>query len=317
MLSKEAGVADMTSKDVMTADPIACLPEDTVLQAADLMKQTNVGFMPVVSDRTARRLVGVLTDRDLVLRVDAQHIVPAKTMVRDVMTPEPVTCSPEARFSDVLSIMAEHQLRRLPVVDCEGKLLGVVSHADLALYMDEMAQAAGIHAPPSKAKPAWNCWALAADFVVAAGVGAGLMYLLDPNRGRARRNRIAEQASSLYHRNAEAVGKFAEDIGNRARGTVAEMRGAFACAADVPDQKLAARVKTRLGRVSTHPHALEVEAHGGVVTLHGDILMGELDKVLRVARRVPGVKQVDNRLAMHVTAEGVPRLGGGARAAAS
>lgn len=305
----------MTSKDVMTANPVVCLPDDTILRAADMMKESNVGFIPVVSDRASRKLVGVITDRDLVLRVDAEEIEPAKTLVRDAMTPAPVTCAPDARFSDVLASMAEHQLRRLPVVDTGGALLGVVSHADLALYMDEMAQAAGIHAPPRR--NGWSGWTLAADIAVAAGVGAGLMYLFDPNRGRARRARLAEQASAMCRRNTIAAGKVIEDFGNRARGAVAEMRSAFACCEGVPDQKLAARVKTRLGRVSSHPHALEVEARNGVIALHGDVLVSELGSVLRVARRVPGVRSVENRMAMHMTAEGVPRLGGGARAAAS
>jgi hypothetical protein len=142
------------------------------------------------------------------------------------------------------------------------------------------------------------------------GIGAGLMYLLDPRLGRTRRAYLRDQAVGLWHDAQEEADKLRRDAANRARGVAAEARSWFAREA-VPDRVLTERVRSHLGRVVSHPGALEVSATGGRVTLSGPILAHEVERVLGCVRAVPGVREVDNRLEAHESAGRLPSLQGG------
>ena len=121
----------MKVREIMTENPACCTPEQTVREAARLMAQNDCGSIPVVEENS-RRLLGVVTDRDLAIRVLAEGRGP-DTTVREAMTPDPVTCSPDDDVDKVERLMAERQVRRIPVVE-NGRVVGVVAQADLALH---------------------------------------------------------------------------------------------------------------------------------------------------------------------------------------
>ena len=118
--------------DVMTREPICCEPGDSVTQVAEVMKDKNVGSLPVVESRQSRRLVGIVTDRDLVTKVVAGGLSVASTSVRDAMTSNPSSCREDDDVDRAVSMMAERQVRRMPVVDGSGSLTGIIAQADVA-----------------------------------------------------------------------------------------------------------------------------------------------------------------------------------------
>ena len=124
--------------EVMTPIPQCCTPDDSVIEVARVMDEHDVGVVPIVESQETRRVVGVITDRDIVLRVVAKGRDPNEVIsVRDVMTNEVVTISPDADVLHAEERMKEHQLRRVLVVDEHGALVGIVTLADLARATDE------------------------------------------------------------------------------------------------------------------------------------------------------------------------------------
>jgi CBS domain-containing protein len=119
-------------KDVMTTKARTCFPDDDCLKAAQIMKEDNVGFVPVLSDQEHKSLIGVLTDRDVCLGLAAQARDPRNVTVYECMSDMPVTCKTDDELSTALETMRKHRVRRLPAVDAKGNLQGVVSLADLA-----------------------------------------------------------------------------------------------------------------------------------------------------------------------------------------
>lgn len=123
-------------KDVMTQDPVCCLPTDTVSKAAQLMKTENVGSIPVVEDIQTMKLIGILTDRDLALQVVAYERDASSTLVEDVMTYEVITCRATDDVQKAVDAMAQHQLRRMPVIDSDHRIVGIISQADVATRVE-------------------------------------------------------------------------------------------------------------------------------------------------------------------------------------
>ncbi|HJT21802.1 MAG TPA: CBS domain-containing protein [Nitrospira sp.] len=121
----------MKIRDVMTPNPSYCVPEHTSVQAARIMKDKNVGIVPVVETEAKRTLIGVVTDRDLCLAVVATGRHPDSVRIRETMTDTLVTCRPDEDISSAADRMREHQIRRVPVVDEQGMLAGMVSTADI------------------------------------------------------------------------------------------------------------------------------------------------------------------------------------------
>jgi CBS domain-containing protein len=115
--------------DAMTSNPCAIDANKSVAYAAKMMKDEDVGLAPIVE---GDRLVGTLTDRDIATRVVAEGKDPQTTIVRDVASMSVVTVEPGQDLDDALQLMAQHQVRRLPVVENGGKLVGVVAQADVA-----------------------------------------------------------------------------------------------------------------------------------------------------------------------------------------
>lgn len=121
----------MQAQDIMTPNPACCTSHDTAQRAAELMRDSDCGCLPVVDDQESRRIIGVVTDRDLACRGLASGRGP-ETPVRELMSSEPSCCTPDADVQEVERIMAERQVRRVPVVDEAGCCVGMVAQADLA-----------------------------------------------------------------------------------------------------------------------------------------------------------------------------------------
>ncbi len=120
----------MRVKDVMTCD-VRAIPVDASLEAAAaMMALLDVGPLPV---RAGERLVGMLTDRDIVVRAVATGLDPIQVQVRQVMTPAVVYCFEDQDVHEAAQLMEEHKIRRLVVVDRDERLVGIVSLGDLAL----------------------------------------------------------------------------------------------------------------------------------------------------------------------------------------
>ena len=126
-----------TCKDVMTKNPVYALPHDTVAEVARLMKDKDIGPVPIVQDRDGTQLVGIVTDRDLAIKVVADGLDPVTTRVSDVMTTDVVTCREDDKIDKALNAMSKHQLRRIPVVDTNNMLVGIIAQADVATRMNE------------------------------------------------------------------------------------------------------------------------------------------------------------------------------------
>jgi len=139
--------------DVMTGNPACCLPGDTVLKAALLMKTGNVGSIPVVENEQTRKLVGIVTDRDLALKILAERRDPAATSVHAVMTSPVVTCRADEDLQIALDAMATHQLRRIPVVNPEQGVVGIIAQADVATRADQPEKTAEVVKQISQASP--------------------------------------------------------------------------------------------------------------------------------------------------------------------
>ena len=118
------------ARDLMTGNPACCSADTTLDQVAKLMVLNDCGQIPVVD--TSDRLIGVVTDRDIVTRVVAQGLNPVTCAADTCMSKPVVTVRTDAPFAEVLSTMEEHQIRRLPVVDGQGSCVGIIAQADVA-----------------------------------------------------------------------------------------------------------------------------------------------------------------------------------------
>lgn len=123
--------------EVMSVDPITALPSDTADHIAILMKSENVGPIPIVDSQQNRKLLGIVTDRDLAVKIVAEGRDPKQTRIEDVMTRDPVTVHPDDDMQKALRAMEVHQVRRLPVVDSQGVIVGIIAQADLAMRLDQ------------------------------------------------------------------------------------------------------------------------------------------------------------------------------------
>ena len=121
----------MKVSEIMHEYPVCCTQSDTAQRAAELMKEQHAGALPVVEKRSGGKLIGMVTDRDLCLRVIAEGRDPKKAQIQECMTGSPVFCGPEDEADYALSLMREHHVRRVPVVDAEHHICGMISFANL------------------------------------------------------------------------------------------------------------------------------------------------------------------------------------------
>ena len=121
-------------RDVMTSNPRTIEPSTSVQEAAKLMRDQDIGPIPIMEGGS---VVGILTDRDIVLRVVAEGKDPSSTSAGEVASRDLVTVDPDQTLDEALRLMAKHQVRRLPVSEEDGKLVGIVAQADVALQADD------------------------------------------------------------------------------------------------------------------------------------------------------------------------------------
>lgn len=150
---EEAQAMPRHCREVMSENPVCCLPTDTIDVAARLMVTEDIGALPVVVDLATLKLLGIVTDRDLAVKAVAEGCDPKSTMVEEVMTYEPVTCQAHDELEHVLELMAEHQVRRVPVVDAEGCLVGIIAQADIATRVPSPEKTARVVEEISKSIP--------------------------------------------------------------------------------------------------------------------------------------------------------------------
>jgi CBS domain-containing protein len=122
----------MKARELMTEQVACCTPDQTVREAAQLMRDNDCGCVPVVEDQETNQIVGVVTDRDITCRCTATGQGP-ETLVREAMSRDPKCCTVDDDMETVERIMTEGQVRRVPVVDDRGRCVGIIAQADLAL----------------------------------------------------------------------------------------------------------------------------------------------------------------------------------------
>ena len=121
----------MRIRHVMTKEPRTCCPSDSAVKAASIMRDENAGVVPVVESEDSRNVVGMVTDRDLCMTIIAEGKNPSGVAVGECMTTKVVCCSPDDSVEKVTELMQENQIRRIPVVNANGDLQGIVSLADI------------------------------------------------------------------------------------------------------------------------------------------------------------------------------------------
>ena len=148
-----------------------------------------------------------------------------------------------------------------------------------------------------------------------AGFGAGMaaMYFMDPDRGARRRAIAGDKLTHAGKKLPRAARVTKQDLSNRAHGLMAGVRHVVQRNRDTSDDVTVARIRSKMGRVVSHPHAIHVEARDGVITLSGVILTKEVPALLKCVRSIPGVKGVENNLQAYDSPEGVPSLQGGSK----
>lgn len=140
-------------RDAMTGRPRCVTPDTSLQQVAEVMEAEDIGAVPVLE---GEQLSGMVTDRDIVIRAIAKGKNPGGMPVREIFSREVVTVGPDDDLSDAVQLMANHQVRRLPVVDADNRLVGIVSQADVALGAREKAvgeMVEEISRPPEGPRP--------------------------------------------------------------------------------------------------------------------------------------------------------------------
>jgi CBS domain-containing protein len=231
----------MNCGSIMTRNPSCCLPGDSVSTAARIMKQQDVGPVLVVSDHNRMQLVGIVTDRDIALNVVGEGRDPYSTRVDSIMTSELVTCTSDENVMEAVKRMADYQVRRIPVVDSNKCVIGIISQADIARnasedsvgeMVEEISQPWGMGEWPEGRHEAgregreggFDAPSALAIGALCVGVGAGLMYMFDPTRGGTRRARVADKSSELWTHRNEMVDKTKHAITDKAQGLMGTAR---------------------------------------------------------------------------------------------
>lgn len=140
-------------RDVMTKNPVCCLGSDKASLAAKLMREHDIGVLPVVLSQANKTLIGIITDRDLAIRVIAEDRDAREATVEQIMSRPLLVCSPDDEYQKAIHLMERHQLRRIPQVDNSGRVVGMISQADIALRVHDGAQTAEVLTEISRPVP--------------------------------------------------------------------------------------------------------------------------------------------------------------------
>ena len=126
----------MEVREVMTTGPKCCTADTGLQEVAQMMIDNDCGCIPVVDDTQSNMPIGMITDRDITCRVVAQGQNPLDLNAGDAMTASVVSVTPETSLQDCMNLMEESQIRRIAVVDADGRICGIVSQADVAIKTD-------------------------------------------------------------------------------------------------------------------------------------------------------------------------------------
>lgn len=151
------------------------------------------------------------------------------------------------------------------------------------------------------------------EVLAAVGAGVAVMYFLDPNRGARRRALVTDKVTSAANQLPDTLDVTMRDFSNRAYGFWAETKKAFMSEEEASDRVVKARVRSKMGRVVSHPSAINVTSRNGNITLSGLILSDEVPTLLETVEAVPGVQSVENNLEAHDSPGNIPSLQGGTR----
>ena len=124
----------MKVREVMSQNPACCTPSDSAQTVAKIMRDRSVGAVPVVADEQSRTLIGIITDRDFCCSIVADGLDPKATTIQQFISANPIFCRDGENIERCERLMQDHQVRRVPVVDEKGSVIGIVSQADLALH---------------------------------------------------------------------------------------------------------------------------------------------------------------------------------------
>lgn len=124
----------MRVSEIMAHEPVCCTRTTSVRNAARMMRELDIGFLPVIDELWTGKLMGVVTDRDLCLTGLGEQHDPTLTTVEDCMAVDPITCTPDMDVREILETMAQHQIHRMPVVDRDRHVQGIVGISDLVRH---------------------------------------------------------------------------------------------------------------------------------------------------------------------------------------
>ena len=127
----------MKAHDIMTRNPRTVTPEMSVREVAKLMESEDVGMLPVVGSAGSRQVVGIVTDRDIAIRHVAAGHGSGDCPISEAMSSNPKTCKTTDSVDEVMKVMGKEQVRRIPIVDERGELVGIVAQADIAREADD------------------------------------------------------------------------------------------------------------------------------------------------------------------------------------
>lgn len=138
------------ARDIMTADPVCCLPQDTLSLAARLMRNNDCGALPVVRSHDDRQAVGIITDRDIVVRALAEDLSPGSTRVETCMSQDLCSVGPQESLREIEKEMERHKVRRVLVVDEDQRVIGMVTQAQVVRHAkpEEIAEVLGAISEP-------------------------------------------------------------------------------------------------------------------------------------------------------------------------
>lgn len=117
----------------MSKNPVCCTADQTAQEVAKTLRDQNIGSVPVVADKQSRRLEGIVTDRDLCCTVLADGKDPKTTKVSESMSKNPVACKPGDNLGDCLKLMQQHKIRRVPIIDDQKRVVGIIAQADVSV----------------------------------------------------------------------------------------------------------------------------------------------------------------------------------------
>lgn len=133
-----------TCSEVMTASPTFCLPDHTASYVARIMRDEDIGSVPIIENLNTRKLVGIVTDRDLTLKVIAENRDGQSVTLNEVMSRHPVTCRENEDIDRAMQAMADHQVRRIPIVNERNELVGIIAQADIATRTEQPRKTAAV-----------------------------------------------------------------------------------------------------------------------------------------------------------------------------